>query len=113
MTHNGQKLPFQFHLFTYDGAFSINTGLKPIGVVGPICWAGSLNNLQLTVKGLSDEGVPAGSLMAKLVSFLRKGKNSIVDGVILCTFCWWDYSMFIEDDHDDFPYWMMIRRSPH
>ena len=21
--------------------------------------------------------------------------------------------MFIEDDHDDFPYWMMIRRSPH
>ena len=83
MTHNGQKLPFQFYLFTYDGAFSINSGLKPIGVMGPICWARSLDNLQLTVKGWSDEGVPVGSLMAKLVSFLRKGKNSIFDGVMI------------------------------
>ena len=35
------------------------------------------------MKGWSDEGVPVGSPMAKLVSFLRKGKNSTVDGVMI------------------------------
>ena len=51
--------------------------------------------------------------MPKSVSFLRKGKNSTVDGVMMRTFCWWNFSIFIVDDHDDFPCWMMIRRLPH
>ena len=34
-----------------DGAFSIDIGLEPIGVVGPICWAGSPYNLQPALKG--------------------------------------------------------------
>ena len=58
-------------------------------------------------------GVPAGSLMPKSVSFLWKGKNSIVGGVMLAYLFWWDCLIFIVDDHDDFPYWMMIRRPPH
>ena len=29
------------------------------------------------------------------------------------TFYWWDRSIFIMDDHDDFPCWMMIQRLPH
>ena len=35
------------------------------------------------MKGWSGEGVYAGSPMAKSVSFLRKGKNSTVDGVMI------------------------------
>ena len=48
-----------------------------------ICWAGSPNNLQPAVKGWSSEGAPVGSPMPKSVSFLRKGKNSTVDDVVI------------------------------
>ena len=41
-----------------------------------------MNNQQPTVKGWSSEGVPVDSLMLKSVSFLWKGKNSTVDGVM-------------------------------
>ena len=34
-----------------DGAFSIDPRLEPIGVIGPICWTGSSNNLQSALKG--------------------------------------------------------------
>ena len=63
-----------------DGAFYIDTGLDPIRVAGPICWAGSPNNLQPILKGRPGEDVPVGSPMPKSVSFLRKGKKSTVDG---------------------------------
>ena len=56
-------------IFVIDGAFSIDTGLEPIGVARSICWAGSLNNLQPAMNGRSDEGAPAGSPMPKSVSF--------------------------------------------
>ena len=48
--------------------------------MGPICWAGSPNNLESALKGWSGEDAPAGSPMPKSVSFLRKGKNSTVCG---------------------------------
>ena len=35
------------------------------------------------MNGWSDEGAPAGSSMPKSVSVLRKGKNSIVAGVMI------------------------------
>ena len=57
--------------------------------------------------------MPAGSSMPKSVSSLRKGKNSNVDGVMIRTFGWCDCLIFIVDNHDDFPCWMMIRRLPH
>ena len=66
--------------FKSDDAFSIDTGLEPIGVARTICWDGSPNNLQPTLKGWSDEEASVGSPMPKSVSFLRKVKNSIVDG---------------------------------
>ena len=65
-----------------DDVFSIDTGLEPVGVAGPICWARSPYNLQPALKGRSSEGVPAGSPMPKSVYFLRKGKNSTIDGVM-------------------------------
>ena len=34
-----------------DGAFSIDIGLELLGVVGPVCWAGSSYNLQSALKG--------------------------------------------------------------
>ena len=34
-----------------DGAFSIDTGLEPVGIVGSICWVGSPYNLQPALKG--------------------------------------------------------------
>ena len=37
--------------FTCDGAFSIDIGLELVCVAGSIYWAGSLNNLQLALKG--------------------------------------------------------------
>ena len=57
--------------------------MEPVGVAGPICWTGSLNSRQPAVKGWSDEGMPDGSPMPKLVSFLHKGNNSTVDGVMI------------------------------
>ena len=54
-----------------------------LGVAGPVCWAKSLYNLQPALKGWSDEGAPAGSLLPKSVSFLFKGQNSTVHGVML------------------------------
>ena len=66
-----------------DDAFSIDTGLEPVGGAGSICWVGSLNNLQPTMNRWSGEGASAGSPMPKSVSFLRKGKNSIVGGVMI------------------------------
>ena len=30
----------------FDGAFSTDTGLKLLGAAGPVCWIGSLYNLQ-------------------------------------------------------------------
>ena len=71
-----------------DGAFSTDFGLNLLGVAGSICWAELLYNLQPALKGWFDEGVPASSPMLKSVSFLLKGKNSIVDGVmIVYLFC--------------------------
>ena len=70
-------------MFNNDGAFSIDTKVKLIGVAGPICWVGSPNNLQPALKGWSDEGVPSGSSMPNSVSFLWKGKNSTVGGVMI------------------------------
>ena len=67
----------------FDGAFSTDSRLDLLGVVGLICWAESLYNMQPVLKKWSDEGAPASSLMPKSVSFLLKGKNSIVDGVII------------------------------
>ena len=68
-----------------DGVFfiSIDIGLELEGAAGPICWTRSPNNLQPTMKGWSCKGLPAGSPMSKSVSFLRIGKNSIVDGVMI------------------------------
>ena len=57
--------------------------LEPVGVAGSIQWAGLPNNLQPAMNGWSGEGAPVGYLMPKSVSFLRKGKNSIVDGVMI------------------------------
>ena len=51
--------------------------------MGPICWVGSPNNLQPAMKGWSGEGMPACFPISKLVSFLRKGKNSTIDGVMI------------------------------
>ena len=63
--------------------FSIDTGLEPEGAARLICWTGSPNNLQPTMKGWFGEGVPIGSPMPKSVSFLRIGKNSTVNGVMI------------------------------
>ena len=41
------------------------------------------NNLQLAMNRWSDEGAPVGSLISKSVSFLWKGNNSTVDGVMI------------------------------
>ena len=85
-----QSLRIQFYLqrnnrshiwHQTDGAFSIYSRLDRLGVAGPTCWAESLYNLQPTLKGWSDKGASAGSLMPKSLSFLLKGKNSTVDGV--------------------------------
>ena len=51
--------------------------------------------------------------MSKSVSFLQKGKNSIVDSVMTAYLLLVGCSIFIVDDHDDFRCWMMIRRLPH
>ena len=40
-------------------------------------------NLQLALKEWSDEGASVDSPMPKSVSFLLKGNNSIVDGVMI------------------------------
>ena len=66
-----------------DGAFSTDSGLVHLGVIGPVCWAESLYNLQLALKRWSGEGAPADSPMPKSFSFLLKGKNSTVDGVMI------------------------------
>ena len=63
--------------------FYIDTRLGSKGASGPIFWIGSPNNLQSVMKGWFGEGVPAGSPMPKSVSFLRKGKNSTVNGVMI------------------------------
>ena len=65
------------------------------------------------MNGWSDEGAHADSPMPKSVSLLWKGKNSIVDGVMITYLSWWDYLVFIVDDHDDFPFWMMIWHLPN
>ena len=39
--------------------------------------------MQPAINGWSGEGAPAGSPMPKSVSFLRKGKNSTLDGVMI------------------------------
>ena len=54
-----------------------------LGVVGPVCWAESLYNLQPVLKGWSGGGAPAGSPMPESASFLLKGKNSTIDGVLI------------------------------
>ena len=56
-----------------DGAFSTDSGLDRLGVVGSVYWAESLYNLQPALKGWSGEGAPAGSPMPKSISFLLKG----------------------------------------
>ena len=66
-----------------DGAFSIDYGLDLLGVTRLVSWAESLYKLQPALKGWSDEGAPAESPMPKSISFLLKGKNSIVDGVMI------------------------------
>ena len=65
------------------------------------------------MNGWSGEGAHVGYLMPKSVSFLRKGKNSTVDGVMIAYLLLVGCSIFIVDDHNDFPYWMVIQRPPH
>ena len=66
-----------------DDAFSTDFGLDLLGVVGPVCWAESLYNLQPALQGRSGGGAPADSLMLKLASFLLKWKNSTIDSVMI------------------------------
>ena len=86
-----------------DGAFSTDSRLDLLGVVGSICWAGSSYNLQPALKGWSDEGASAGSPMLKSVSFLLKEKNSTVDGVMIAYLLWWNESVFIRGNSGYFP----------
>ena len=51
--------------------------------MGSICYVGSPDNLQPVMSGWSGEGAPTGSPIPKLVSFLWKGNNSTVDGVMI------------------------------
>ena len=55
------------------------------------------------------------SALRCLSQFLSYGKGRIqlLRALSLRTFCWWDCSIFIVDDHDDFPCWMMIPCLPH
>ena len=66
-----------------NGAFSTDSGSDLLGVMGPICWAESLNNLEPTLQGWSGGGVPASSSMPKSAYFLLKGKNSTSDSVMI------------------------------
>ena len=52
-------------------------------VTKPVYWGESLYNLQPALKGWSNGGAPTGSPMPKLASFLLKGKNSTIDGVMI------------------------------
>ena len=70
-------------LFVIDGAFSTDYGLDLLGVTGLICWVESLYNLQPALKGWPDEGAPANFPVPKSDSFLLKGKNSTVDGIMI------------------------------
>ena len=54
-----------------------------LGVAGLVCWTEYLYNLQPELKGWSGGGALAGSPMLKLASFLLKGKNSTIDGVMI------------------------------
>ena len=55
---------------------SIDIGLELVGVVGPVCRAGSIYNLHQN-GGLAG-GVPAASLMVKSVSFEEKKDISML-----------------------------------
>ena len=68
----------------FDGAFSIDYGLDLLGVARPaVCWTESLYNLQPALKGLYGGGAPVDSPMLKSDSFLLKGKNSTIGGVMI------------------------------
>ena len=56
------------NIITFDGAFSIETGLELAGVAGPVCRVGSVCNLHRNSGPVG--GVSVASLMAKSVSFL-------------------------------------------
>ena len=93
-----QSLRIRFHLWRdsrshrrcqTDGAFSTDYGLDLLEVAGPVSWAESLYNLQHALKGWSGEGAPVDSAMPKSVSFLLKGKNSTVDGVMIAYLFFW------------------------
>ena len=101
--------------FIYDGTFSIEIGLEHAEVARSICWAGSTNNLQHAMNGWSGEGegAPAGYPMPKSILSYGKERIQLLMALGLRTFCWWGCSIFIVDDHGDFPYWMVIRSPPH
>ena len=65
----------------FDGAFSIDTGLELAGVVGP--FVGLDRYATCTERVVCWGGVSTASPMPKSVSFLRKGKRSIVDGFVI------------------------------
>ena len=90
--------------FTTDGAFSIDSRLDPLRVVGSVCWVEALYNLQPALKGWSDEGAPVGSLMPKSVSFLLKGKNSTIDDIMIVLLSLLDSDTISLPLGDEFPF---------
>ena len=55
-------------------------------------------------KGGPTGGVPIASPMPKSVSFEEKNRDQLLMVWRLRTFLWWNCSVFIVGDHDDFPY---------
>ena len=78
------KWPFSLIYESHDMRHRYSAGCRVINRT-PEFWGvtESLYNLQLALKGWSDGGALAGSPMPKSASFLLKGKNSIIDGVML------------------------------
>ena len=54
-------------------------------------------------KGGPAGGVPTASPMVKSVSFEEKKRDQLLMVLLLCTFLYWNCSVFIMGDHDDFP----------
>ena len=66
-----------------DSAFSTDSKLDLLRVVGSVCWAESLYNLQSALKRWSNGGAPTGFPMPKSAYVLLKGKNSTIDGIMI------------------------------
>ena len=58
-------------------------------------------------------GVSTASLMPKSVSFSRIGDQLCMVILLLCTFLWWNCSVYILGDHDDFPCYTVIQHLPN